>query len=191
MSYYGRLGKSLKFAQAKYISLLHTRPVITKAATSGVLYFISDSISQYIENLQHEKEKRKPFQLDRALRMATFGFCMTGPVFHYWYLILDTKFPKKKTSHVLMKSALDQIICAPIFDAIFFIGMGVLERKSWEQIKEKLKKDWLYTYLVDCSVWPFFNIFSFKYIPNNQRVTVMNLFNISWTAFLAYTNNSH
>jgi len=186
-----RFFRILKSAQSKYISALHNRPVITKAVTSGTLYFISDSISQGIENINKKDEDKQPFQWGRATRMAIFGFFVTGPTFHYWYNILDTSFPKKNTRHIIIKSVLDQIICAPIFDAVFFSGLGLLEFKSFDEIKEKLKKDWLFTYLVDCSVWPIFNIFSFKYIPNSQRVTMMNLFNIAWTAFLANTNYSH
>eukprot|EP01132_Coremiostelium_polycephalum_P001473 gene1473-1858_t len=155
MSYFSRVfigfNKGIKTAQSRYINALHNRPVITKAFTSGTLYFISDTISQQIENLSKPKDERLSFQFGRSARMAIFGFFATGPIFHYWYHILDTTFPKKKFAHIIIKTALDQIVCAPIFDAFFFAGMGVLEGKNFTQIKEKIQKDWLTTYLVDCA----------------------------------------
>eukprot|EP01133_Synstelium_polycarpum_P004342 gene4342-5070_t len=109
-------------------------------------------MSQGLEN--RGKEVKVPFDYARAMRMSVFGFFATGPLFHYWYHLLDSSFPKKVMTHVVLKAGLDQLICAPIFDAFFFMGMGTLEGKSWQQIKDKLRQDWLKTYLVDCAVWP-------------------------------------
>ncbi|EGC38494.1 hypothetical protein DICPUDRAFT_28562 [Dictyostelium purpureum] len=179
---------------SKYIHLLHTKPIITKAATSGTLYFLSDSLVQGIEIFSYkdkEGTERPKYKLDRSLRMAVFGFCVTGPVFHYWYNLLDKWYPKKTSRHIYIKMLIDQTTCAPIFNAVFFTGMGILEGKNLDQIKEKLKKDWWETYRADCMVWPIINFLNFKYISNHHRVNFMNCGNILWTAFLAKMNFSH
>ncbi|GAM22227.1 hypothetical protein SAMD00019534_054020, partial [Acytostelium subglobosum LB1] len=158
------------------------------AVTTGTLYFVSDTMSQYLENRTKEQWQ---FNYQRALRMSIFGLVATGPIFHYWYHLLDTTFPKKVMTHVIIKSGLDQLVCAPIFDAFFFVGMGVLERKSFAEIQQKLKDDWLHTYLVDCAVWPLCNIISFRYISNRQRVLFMNIINLGWAAFLSSQASPH
>ncbi|EFA82735.1 hypothetical protein PPL_04430 [Heterostelium album PN500] len=45
-----RLGKVGQRTYEGYINALHNRPVLTKAITTGTLYFVSDTMSQYIEN---------------------------------------------------------------------------------------------------------------------------------------------
>ncbi|EGG14075.1 pmp22 family protein [Cavenderia fasciculata] len=185
-----RLSKFGQRAYSGYVDALHTKPILTKAVTTGTLYFISDTISQHLENRKKASDEWK-FDYVRAFKFSVFGFVITGPTFHFWYHILDTSFPKKVFSHVIIKAALDQIICAPIFDAVFFMGMGVLDGKSKEDIYTKLKNDWLRTYLVDCAVWPICNIVSFRYISNKQRVLFMNIVNIGWAAFLASINAGH
>ncbi|KAK5579772.1 hypothetical protein RB653_009458 [Dictyostelium firmibasis] len=180
--------QKLATIQSRYIFILHSYPLVSKATTSGVLYFLSDSIVQGIEM---KKDKDKKYDYMRSIRMTVFGFCVTGPLFHYWYQLLDKNFPKKSTKHVLIKCVIDQAVCSPIFNALFFSGMGFLEGKNTEQIKEKLKNDWLTTYISDCLVWPILNFVNFKYIQSVQRVTFMNICNIGWGAFLAKMNSSH
>ncbi|EAL62176.1 pmp22 family protein [Dictyostelium discoideum AX4] len=183
-----RLLVGLKLAQSHYLSQLHKYPVATKAVTSGFLYLISDSLVQGIE-LSRDKDKKYDFK--RSMRMAVFGFAVTGPLFHYWFKYLDKHFPKKSYRHAFIKLTIDQVVCSPVFNFLFFSGMGILEGKSKDDIVEKLKKDWLTTYVSDCVVWPFINFVNFAYISSIHRVTFMNVCNIGWGAFLAKMNSSH
>jgi protein Mpv17 len=48
--------------------------------------------------------------------------------------------------------------------------MGVLERKSSEQILAKMKQDYFTTLLANYAVWPVANFVNFQYIPPNYRV---------------------
>ena len=103
---------------AKYLGLLETNPITTKAVTSGVLTFGADLICQLvfpddahiakIKSLKEgiEKEEKAPkfglideFQLradmidwKRTAIFTTIGTFYIGPILHYWYGYLMTAF---------------------------------------------------------------------------------------------------
>jgi len=187
-----------------YSGVLDRRPILTKAFTTMTLYGTADLFSQQIEffvvdrqNLKLNKQGKKTKEIEtehhynwiRTLRMATFGFCVTGPAFHYWYKFLDTKFPTNAFRHVLYKAGIDQVFCAPVFNLGFFFGMGLLEGKKPSQINETLKSEFIAGYAVDCLIWPAANLISFRYISNRQRVLFMNCVNLIFAAMLSLIKN--
>ena len=84
-----------------YAHQLVERPVLSRAFTSCAgppqpphpippLYFrfplgmaVGDAITQCITH------NEKPFDLYRSLKFASFGFCIDGPLCHYFYESLD------------------------------------------------------------------------------------------------------
>lgn len=62
-----------------YEMFLHQNPILVKAYTSGIVYAISDWLTQVIE-------KGKPLKFDRGsiLRNASIGFFAHGPLTHFW-----------------------------------------------------------------------------------------------------------
>jgi len=135
--------------------------------TSSVLYVVGDVIAQNIEQrLGHTMEPLpmmdnqpetdgsnevatelppavvpKGFSWDygRSLRLATFGFVFAGPFFHGWFAFLERIAPGYSPKSVVIKVAVDQIVAAPFFVAMFYSSIGALEGKSVEDIKKKFE----------------------------------------------------
>lgn len=76
--------------------------------------------------------------------MGAFGLALHGPIGHYWYGFLDrtimTAAPTSAAA-VATKTAIDQILWAPIFTSVFFGSMKAMDGKADEissEVKEKL-----------------------------------------------------
>lgn len=91
-----------------------------------------------------EMSKGKAWDSKRTLKMGAFGVCLHGPIGHYWYGFLDrtilTAAPTSAAA-VATKTAIDQILWAPIFTSMFFGSMKVMDGKVSEipgEVSEKL-----------------------------------------------------
>lgn len=89
--------------------------------------------------------KGKPWDAQRTAKMAAFGMCLHGPFGHYWYGFLDrtvmTAAPTSAAA-VATKTAIDQIVCAPVFTAVFFGSMKAMDGKAHEIKEEVTNKLW-------------------------------------------------
>ncbi len=66
----------------------------------------------------------------RCLRLGTYGLLVDGPLGHLWYRVLDKNVcPDNPNSlkSVLLKTAADQLIWAPIMTCVFFAVLKTLE----------------------------------------------------------------
>lgn len=87
-----------------------------------------------------EMSKGKPWDAKRTAKMAAFGVALHGPIGHYWYGFLDRSImaaaPKSAVA-VASKTAIDQILWAPIFTSVFFGSMKAMDGKP-KEIKEEI-----------------------------------------------------
>ncbi|KAL6071607.1 Protein required for ethanol metabolism [Balamuthia mandrillaris] len=197
------LGWWLSSLWAGYESKVASHPVLTKSLTSSVLYFLGDAVAQGVEGLSspaagsasgnsasggagEDEHARKSYSLARGARMAVFGFCFTGPMLHYWYSYLDRRLPSTAPKTVALKTAIDQVVMAPVWTVAFFGAMSAMEGRSLEDTKLKFEHHFLPTLLVDFLVWPAANVVNFRYVPPRHRVLYINLVNLLWCSFLGH-----
>lgn len=119
-----------------YNASLDKNPIFTKALTSLVGFFLGDLLAQKFLG-----EKGTELDMARLARMASFGFLIHGPTGHYFYSALDRLIVGKSAVKVASKVAIDQVLWAPVFTALFFTYLGVTERKSKDEIIKKIKDD--------------------------------------------------
>lgn len=72
-----------------------------------------------------------------------------GPVYHYYYVWIAKKWPARTAKIITWKIALDQFIMSPICIAMFFYGMGYLEKKSFGDMNKEIKHKFKEVYLVN------------------------------------------
>ena|SRR3990167_2413902 len=192
-------------AWAKYQQLVARRPLLTQAVTLSVLYSIGDICAQGIEknflkketneeskdqvekdNIATTSTENNNFNVNRVLRFGSFGLLIDAPILFWWYRLLDTKIPSTTSSAVIKKLALDQMLCAPFVYFLFFPFLGILKQHSYEQISEKIRKDFLKTYLFDCALWIPANLINFRYISPQYRVAYTGVITFFWTVYLAF-----
>lgn len=69
---------------------------------------------------------------------------ITGPFGHYWYQMLDRRFPVRNLSSIAKKCAFDQIVAAPIFSLLVILVIHTLDGKHILQVINIFKeKFWL------------------------------------------------
>lgn len=88
--------------------------------------------------------KGKQWDAKRTAKMGAFGLALHGPIGHYWYGFLDRTImvaAPTSAAAVATKTAIDQILWAPVFTSMFFGAMKVMDGKVDEiptEISEKL-----------------------------------------------------
>lgn len=119
-----------------YNASLESNPILTKALTSLVGFFLGDLLAQKFLG-----EDNAALDAWRLARMAAFGFLFHGPTGHYFYNALDRVLVGKSPLIVGSKVFIDQVCWAPIFTVFFFGFLGLAERKSLDDIVQKIKGD--------------------------------------------------
>jgi len=133
---------------ARYNALLDAQPLLTKALTSLTGFTVGDVLAQcFIE------QSDKPYDLMRTVRMGSFGFLLHGTTGHYFYGFLDSKLPGTKPVTVATKVFIDQTMWNPIFGCMFFGYLNLVEGKSFEDYKNKLKADLKTAVMGSWAVW--------------------------------------
>ncbi|XP_017957900.1 mpv17-like protein 2 [Drosophila navojoa] len=118
----------------------------------------------------------------RTLRMGISGFTV-GIVCHYWYQYLDYYYPKRSFSTVVRKIILDQCICSPFYISIFFLTMGLLEDKSWEEVMEEIHDKAWTLYKAEWTVWPIAQMINFFFVAPKYRVLYDNSVSLGYDVF--------
>ncbi|KND01048.1 uncharacterized protein SPPG_04141 [Spizellomyces punctatus DAOM BR117] len=204
----------------------------SQSLTAGTLWFAGDLISQKLvegdqkEHLRREADREKgslehterpgrweAWGVDwrRVLTMTSFGVCFAGPLYTFWYRLLDDKIvgyfermvkrkiqstttlnvPKSnlKWKIALTKVVADMVIFDPPFLGFFFISTHLLSGYSFQSGVEQMKRDVLPTYAVDVAVWTPIQLVNFRWIPVLYQPVVVNSVNVGWNAYLSYVKH--
>ncbi|KAI9137117.1 hypothetical protein BKA69DRAFT_1128510 [Paraphysoderma sedebokerense] len=138
--------------------------------------------------------------------MSSFGFAFAGPLYQFWYSLLDRKlvehWMKKKLAPgvsitpqkiqwkmSLQKVIADMFIFDPPYLAFFFITTNVMSGYTFQQSTERMKRDALPTYWVDVAVWTPIQFLNFRFIPVSYQPLVVNGVNVFWNAYLSYVKH--
>ena len=73
-----------------YKSMLVAKPLLTKSLTSSCIMSASDVLCQEVVN-RATPEKERPSKINsiRVLHVAITGCLWSGPITHYWYIVLE------------------------------------------------------------------------------------------------------
>lgn len=167
-----------------YNKALKKHPLTTKAITSLVGFAIGDRIAQSMGGAHS-------FDVFRFLRMSLYGVLIDGPLGHYFYKFLDTRvYPEnpKGTRAVLTKTAIDQLIWAPVMTCVFLAFLTTLEgHPDSAHIMGVIQARLVPIMLANFTVWPVAHLINFRYVAPEQRILFNNVVAIAWTTYLSYT----
>lgn len=71
-----------------------------------------------------------------------------GVAQHFFYKYMDLVLPHRTLFSVSKKIILDQLIASPVCIVIFFYGLGMLEKGTFESTKNELKEKFFPIYMV-------------------------------------------
>ncbi|KAL3269377.1 hypothetical protein HHI36_008447 [Cryptolaemus montrouzieri] len=83
----------------------------------------------------------------------------------------------------------DQLLMGPVCIVFFFSGMGLLEGKTVNNMKNEIKNKFLDVYLVDWCIWPPSQFINFYYVPVRYQVLYINFLTFLYDAFLSYVKH--
>jgi protein Mpv17 len=172
---------------------LLARPLTVKATSAAIIFFVSDSGTQYI------MDPNAGWDATRAGSGAAFGVVATGWL-HYWWGFLEVFVGKRlpvaqhRLSNTLIKVFLDQAIGAPIYIYTYYVITNFIQ--EWNSQPKENGKDasvllaenrdragemLMPTMFRHWTLWPAVHTLNFYYSPLHHRVLVQNLVLVGWS----------
>lgn len=160
-------------------------PLMTKAATSGICYFIGDICAQGFSG-----KDLSTLQLERAARSGAAGFIGHGPIAHYWLEFLD-----KYLSFggawwaVAPKIIIDQGPMSIVYNTIYSLLIGAFAFRDPREVLEDVKKAFVPGFLASVKFWPAVHLVTFSVIPTELQLLWIDVAEIVWICILSQVNN--
>ncbi|XDA85248.1 hypothetical protein R6Z07F_015024 [Ovis aries] len=179
------LGPLPRRALSQYLRLLRLYPVLTKAATSGILSALGNFLAQLIEKKQKKENCSQKLDVSGPLRYAIYGFFFTGPLGHFFYLLMERWIPSDVPLAGIKRLLLDRLLFAPAFLSLFFLVMNFLEGQDTAAFTAKMKSGFWPALRMNWRVWTPVQFININYIPVQFRVLFANLVALFWQKRLA------
>lgn len=130
------------------------------------------------------------YKFSRLAGFMCWGFVMAF-VQCWWYKFLQIYSKDPKVVEVLRKVMSDMFCFSPISLFCFFTyGTMVLESGTWEDTKDKLRRIYLKTLMVQYSVWFPVQFVNFLLIPREFQVPFSSSVSVLWNCFLSMRNST-
>ncbi|XP_032166783.1 peroxisomal membrane protein 2 [Mustela erminea] len=179
------LGALPQRALAQYLRLLRLYPVLTKAATSGILSALGNFLAQMIEKKREKENCSQKLDVSGPLRYAVYGFFFTGPLSHFFYLFMEHWIPSEVPLAGVKRLLLDRLLFAPAFLLLFFLIMSFLEGKDAAAVAVQIRRRFWPALRMNWQVWTPAQFVNINYVPLQFRVLFANLVSLFWYMYLA------
>lgn len=184
-SYYCSVPSSLKNQKMSllswYLSVLNSRPILTKSISAAVIYTAADLTSQTIT-----MPPSGTLDLLRTLRMAGYGLFILGLSQHIWFNFIGRMLPKRDVLTTLKKIVAGQLVFGPYITSFFYTYNAALKGENSTEIAGRLKRDLLPTLLNGLLFWPLCDFFTYKVLPVHLQPLMNSTFAYIWTIYLTY-----
>eukprot|EP00536_Pseudo-nitzschia_multiseries_P006531 jgi/Psemu1/193251/e_gw1.139.28.1 len=178
--------------------MLVAKPLVTKSITSSCIMGASDVMCQKVVARATPEEER-PSKLDstRILHVAITGSLWSGPITHYWYIVLEKMYGAiAKAANIqdpvvglVIRLILDSTIFSSVTISGYFTVRSFLEGTGLKGASEKVRTRFLTTLFGAWKFWPLANAVNFWFVPMQFRVLYMNVLSLFWTGWLTYVNS--
>lgn len=168
-----------------YLVALNLHPVRTKAYTSASLNALGELCASIIAG---DKDPNTGTYLSpRIIKMALYGFFVSGPLSHYLMDLLQRAFKgRTSTSAKLLQIVASNLLVSPILNTAFLVFMAIF---AGARNAKQVYASWKLTFMpVMRSSWctsPFLLAFAQKYVPKMAWTPFFSLF----AFFLSTYNN--
>ncbi|RIA87263.1 hypothetical protein C1645_777687 [Glomus cerebriforme] len=168
---------------ALYLQQLTTHPLRTKAITSGLLSGLQEFVAQELSGTTSRRKgkarenEQNVFIDEKILKMALYGFLVSGPLNHLLFEMLNKLF-KNRTgdSAKLMQILTSQLIITPIQNTVYLIAMAVIGGiRSPDQIRKTVTGSLWPIMRLSWIVSPMAMAFAQRFLPPQLWVPFFNL----------------
>ncbi|XP_027090676.2 protein SYM1 isoform X2 [Coffea arabica] len=164
-----------------YLSMLDSRPILTKSISCSLIYAAADITSQMIT-----MPPSGSLDLVRTSRMAGYGLVILGPAQHIWFNFIAWCLPKRDLITTLKKLVIGQLVFGPFVTSVFYSFNAAMQGETASEITARLKRDVLPTLLNGLMFWPLCDFFTYKIIPVHLQPLMNSSFSYIWTIYLTY-----
>jgi hypothetical protein len=133
-----------------------------------------------------------PFEWNRAAKFASTGVIFCGVVQFVRLEVIENLFPKGAAGGTVLtaleKTAFNQLVFSPVVRALSMATIQYMETQSCEDVKAKLKNDFLEAQGVSYAVKPVSNILAFVLFPHNMigQTVVMRSVAFAYNVYFSY-----
>lgn len=165
----------------KYLQVLKRRPVLTKSVTSAIIAGLGDTIYQ----VSKRDDKNRAISWRSVAAVAGSGLVVTGPLSHYFYLILDQVSPPGTKLQSFKRLFIDRVLFGPIYLLIVLYVRHIFEGTSHREAKRKLLRTFWPILKMSYRVWTIAQYININHIPQQYRVLFSNVVALGWNVYLA------
>ncbi|KAL1417994.1 hypothetical protein MTO96_005981 [Rhipicephalus appendiculatus] len=152
--------------------------------TTATVLLSGDLIAQKV------LERQPNVDVVRAARFFVMGVAFAGPVVRMWHLTLERVVGSGVgVSSVARKVLIDQALFAPVFIASFLVVLGTLQRRSWDDIEQSLRANYLQILKTSYMIWPAAQLINFRFVPLSYRPPFAGCVAVVWSTYLAWKAN--
>ena len=178
-----------------YLRMLHQRPMRTKALTSCCTFSLTDSLAQWRERVRSRElhaTNTPPFDPVRTVRNGLFGLLWLGPVNHIFWgrtpLGLEFWFPGSSWRAAFSRVAVDQLTVMPLNMAVFLAWPALLTGQGLQVALGNVRDAFWPAATFAISIWPFVHPLSFRYVPLEHRLLVLNICSVFVFSYATYVS---
>ena len=173
-----------------YTRNLAARPARTKATTSCLTFCTTDSIAQYRERRNGSTQQQQRHDIVRTAKHGCFGLLWLGPMNHMFWsrtpiVGLDYWIPGSSWGSVFARVFVDQVTLMPL-NMLVFLSWPHLWRGDLEMAQRSVRENFYSSFTFALSVWPFVHPLSFKYVPLEHRLLVLNVCSLGVFSYASY-----
>uniref|UniRef100_A0A1A9X1D1 Uncharacterized protein n=1 Tax=Glossina brevipalpis TaxID=37001 RepID=A0A1A9X1D1_9MUSC len=122
------------------------RPILSNCLTYAILYPLGSFIHQTLDGKNY-----KHYDYVAMARFTIFGAFYVAPVLHGWIKLTSAMWPKTNFKTGLAKTAVEQVSYGPFSCYTFFLGMAMLEGKTFADACKEANEKFLPTFKLPAS----------------------------------------
>jgi len=154
------------------------RPLLTKSITSGVISCAGSCIAQLATQPQG-------VSVNVARAFLVYGGLVTGPVTHYFYILLDKAFPGSGIASRILRVLTDRLIFSPAFLLLTLYLLDRLKGSSHANARESVRSSYWNALLANWKIWTIPQIVNINLVAPQYRVLFANMVALVWNSYLA------
>jgi len=170
-------------------------PTAKTSLTFGTILCIADVSQQYLmikllklrEEMKAENGRtvaiEKKLDWKSAWHCFLIGTLALGPLYHFWYRYLDSRFPSRLMKTVLLKCALDEAIIGPPTLVIFLGAFAIFNDKN---VLNEIRTKFVPGFIAELAFWPLCQMINFRYIPPLYRVAFLGFGSFVFDNFICF-----
>ena len=162
-----------------------SRPILTKACTSGVCYAAGDLVAQATTGATLAS-----LDLRRSARSAAAGFIGHGPVAHYWLQFVDEQMSFGGAWWAFVpKIIVDQGPMSIVYNTVYTVLIGTFALRAPRDIIGDVRQTWWPGMQASIKFWPLVHLVTFSpLVPLELKLLWVDAVEIVWVAILARVN---